>query len=114
MLPVGKTALVLNASLIGTKGVQAPESTAGSARTKNSRMPNRPLVGPADCARFVPPAQDWVKAPFAHSEDGLFSGGSRPGRRGPAPRPPPGRPAAGPQVRPRRNPRSTHGTAGTT
>src|SRR5712671_450251 len=106
MLPVGFSALVLNASLIGMNGVQAPESTAGSARTKNSRMTNRPLVGLGDCARLAPPAQDRVKAPFAHSEDALFSGGSRPGRRGPAPRPPSGRPAAGPQVRPRRNPRS--------
>src|ERR1700732_4162447 len=113
MLPVGFSALVLNASLIGMKGVQAPESTAGSARTKNSRMPNRPLVGLGDCARLTPPAQDRVKAPFAHSADGLFSGGLRPGRRRQAPPAPSGRPAAGPQVRTRRNPQSTHGTAGT-
>src|SRR5438045_141138 len=113
MLPVGLSALVLNASLIGMKGVQAVESTAGSARTKNSRMPGRPLVGFADCARLVPLAQDRVKAPSAQSDDGLFSPAARVRYRRPAPPPPSRRLAGGPQVRPRRNPRSIRGTIGT-
>src|SRR5258708_37328769 len=38
MLPVGFSAVVPKASLIGMKGVQPPSSAVGSARIKNSRM----------------------------------------------------------------------------
>src|SRR5947209_15661448 len=112
MLPVGLSALVLNASLIGMKGVQAVESTAGSARTKNSRMPGRPLVGFADCACRVPRAQDQVKAPFGQSDDGVFSLGALALHRRPARRPPSRRLAGGPRVWPRQNLRSIRGTIG--
>src|SRR5690242_6541400 len=62
MLPVALTALVPKFCLMGMKGVQALESTTTNVDTINSRMRDRPPVGPEDCGQISPRAQDRVEA----------------------------------------------------
>src|SRR5215472_4436317 len=110
MLPVALSPLVPEAYLMGMNGVQAPASTTANAITMNSRMPDRPLVGPGDCGQITPRAQDRVKAAFVGPTallPGARGAACDSGVRRPEPLPPPRRPAGGQRAPSRRNRRST-------